>query len=98
MWPEGSYALARSVHDCPAHPAIHWFTGSVVTQWDATLGPSVWTAGLHHLGPYAEDTFAWQTCSKMEAIMPDDVISAQPSWPVGSYCVYKMAAQCPSGE
>lgn len=98
MWPEGTYALPRSVHDCPNHPDVHWFTGSALTQWDDEDKLSSWTPGLHLMGPYSHGTFTWQTCSKIEAVMSDDIISAQPQWPDGSYCVYQMAEECPLGK
>ena len=98
-WPEGSFALPRPAFDCPAKAVHNWTTGITrIRQVPLSDGSatSSWSDNFHQLGPYGPWDFTLAVC----AINTDSYLPGAEqtlTWPAGSYCIYKIGRNCPTG-
>ena len=102
LWPDGKYALPRPIYDCPSQSLHNWTPGVARIQprsLQYNMSASSWSRNFRHLGTNEPDEFIISTCasgheeSATRAPTEDD----GQTWPEGSYCIYKIDADCPNG-
>ncbi len=98
MWPEGSFSLPQSVYDCPQIDQFHWVRSHVsLRQSNKEPNPYSWSLEYHMRGPFGPNHVAINFCSKLNDFLSKEMIQKTPKWPKGSYCIFKLGEQCPTG-
>lgn len=105
MWPNGEYAIPRSVYGCPDNELNNWKYGYMrlifphryhLDRQQYEEGVGIPQSQEYVLGLVGKNTFQMNFCAKIPEDAAGHIDSAE--WPGGSYSIYQWATKCPEGR